>query len=423
MVPLKPGEEIPIGAMVRTGDTEVKITCGNSREIILAPHTEVVFFGLDEKKTACSLKINKGTVSAKTKDLPDGVSLIIETPVGSCSVDDNASFSVTYQKMSDMITEKMTISSSEGNVTLSGKYLGTGADSVRAGGELSFSLVDSPQRKCVYFPEITVKGQDINLAMGGKNMVTLSAGSVVEGAMDYGYPDAPFSAVSVKEGSLTAGGLDISAGMAPLFIRGDSVVMGNEKQLATDPFTHPKTPNDLITAHDGDSLIIADTEFNTDLILYGDKVVAGDWLRDNAEFFVKEFHMMPTEGVKELIVGAGPQQLITVPEEVFTFLAAEGITVAVMPTDQAIRSYNQAVKDGKGGTTAAVIILEDYMNAEEYLGHAREAAASLISGTPGPTGPLPPPEFVAPTSTPLPEPQPLPPIPNPPDIPDTPQSP
>lgn len=414
------GQPIPLGQELKTGAGQVIINLEDLATVTVSPNSVVRLGGVDKKARTCSLTVTEGTIAVKTEKLPAFFSVVATSPAGS-GVTAGGTFTLAYEKLADKVTEKVTFTCTSGEVTIAGKYISTPNDTLRSGGSLSFTLVDSPKKKCVYFSSITVQGQDLNVAMGGGNMVTINAASVVEGAMNYGFPNSPFSALAVKKGTILVGGLEISEGMAPLFVRGDSVVMGSEDQQVTEPVSYPKTPQDMITAHDKDRLVIADKEFqNTDLVLYSDEIIAVTWLRDDVEFTTREFLNMPTLGVENLIIGAGPEKLITVPRAVLTFLSGQGITVRVVKTDQAVLDYNKSVEDGKGATTTAIIILEDYENAEDYLGDAREAAAGSVDGS-NLAGPLPSPSFV-PSPTPSPT-SPLPPIPNYPEIPDIPDIP
>lgn len=398
-IPALPGSSLAAETVVVTAaEGNATLDLAGAATVELAGATEISAVGYRKRGRELVVGLRQGTVLASTANLPERTTLLVETPLGNCVVSGTV-FEVSYRRLADQVTEELEVSCREGEVSLAGMFVATNADTLRAGGSIRFQVVNSVQRHCVYFPQLAVSGQDLGMSIGGGNAILLQDGAMLRGAMDAGPVAAPFFAFVVTAGSATVGGLEISAGMPAAFVKGDRVVMGDEGILPAGGIVRFKTPDQLIAAHDGDSLTIIGEQFESDVFLYPEKIVAGDWIRDNTDYLATELKMAPKEGVTDLIISLGPNQLIEVPEEVLVFLAESGVEVTLMPTDLAVAEYNKRVRDGKGATLGAALILEDYMNAEDYLNAARDAALLLIElagkgGVITAGAPLPPPGFV-----------------------------
>ncbi len=373
------GVELPIGStVVAPAGGQLDLRLAGVVEASLAADSQLNWVGPRKRGKEIVLGLSSGRLTVDIGDLPENVKLLVETPIGTV-VATGTTFSVAYQMLADGVTQELSVSCLADQVELAGPFVATANDTLRTGGTLVFHVVDCPPRRCVYLPTVEVAGQDLNLGLAGSHVVLLQDGSSMEAAMDAAPPTVPFVAFKVKRGVAVAAGLAVTAEMPAAFAKGDRVVMGDERLLSNGRRVRPKTPENLISAFDGNSLTLAGEVYDTDVVVYPDKVVSGIWIRRNSEFLAEELKMVPFEGAEALIIGAGPNELIALPDELFSFLAERGVQVESLPTHLAVAEYNRRIQEGQGDSLAAVIVMEDYMRADDYLAAAREAAAGYIA--------------------------------------------
>lgn len=359
------GEVLPVGATIAAGKGgEAVLNYLGIATVELAENTRMIATGMLRRGRECVVDLTTGQLTVQTLEVPESCVLMIRTPIGTC-IAEGTSFQVSYKLLPDLITEEMEVKCTAGQLKLAGPYLSTVDDTLRAGGYIRFQVVNAAQRKCVYFPQIHVDGQDLNLTLGGRNAVLVHAGSTLEVAMDSGPKKSAFATFLVTTGKATVEGQEIAAGTTPAFVNNGEVSLGSEGQLPWDSYTKPKQPGDLILSHDGSRLTIAGEEYDTDVILYPDRVVAGEWIRQNDEFFINELKLVPKSGVEELILGMGPEDIADLPDDVLALLTDSGVKVTVLPPDRAVIEYNNRVKSGLGGGVAAAIAVERALVARQ----------------------------------------------------------
>ena len=165
----------------------------------------------------------EGSLEAKLDDYPDDHEFHVELPVGICGVA-GTRFTVTHERTASGLGTITRIEVTEGELFFDGDIVSTHDDVLEAGSVLEFTLIRCPQRKYVFIPSIRVIGQDLTVAFGNNNTVTLQDGANVQAAMGNIPGDAPYTAIRVLEGRVLVGDEVLDPTDTASFIRGRDVV-------------------------------------------------------------------------------------------------------------------------------------------------------------------------------------------------------
>ena len=103
----------------------------------------------------------------------------------------------------------------------------------------------------------------------------------------------------------------------------------------------------MIDSYDFGRIVVNGKRYNSDLIIFPDKVRDG-WRR-------KKGHRLHVEDLKDileakpevLVVGTGYSGLMTVPSETRNYVESEGIELIAQNTREACKTFNRLVKSKK----------------------------------------------------------------------------
>ena len=95
------------------------------------------------------------------------------------------------------------------------------------------------------------------------------------------------------------------------------------------------------------SITINGKTYNNDVIVHGEKMLNESWWRE-------EGHNMAIDDLKDLpdkfeilVIGNGASGVCNVPEETIDYVKEKDVEVIVQMTGEAVKTYNQLLKDGK----------------------------------------------------------------------------
>ena len=95
------------------------------------------------------------------------------------------------------------------------------------------------------------------------------------------------------------------------------------------------------------SIKINGKEYNSDLIIYQDKIDS-DWWRDSShKLLLSDIPDIIDAEPRLLIIGTGKYGLMKVKAEVKKFCKQKGITLFIGKTDNAVQKYNEVIKKEK----------------------------------------------------------------------------
>lgn len=97
---------------------------------------------------------------------------------------------------------------------------------------------------------------------------------------------------------------------------------------------------------------VSGTSHTSDLIIYPDGRVQGNWFRQSGHFLVQaDITDLINAKPAEIIVGTGASGRMQVDPGLINALAAEGIGLEILPTGRAVELFNR--KQGQGQSPGA----------------------------------------------------------------------
>jgi hypothetical protein len=88
-------------------------------------------------------------------------------------------------------------------------------------------------------------------------------------------------------------------------------------------------------------IVVDGQEYDRDLIVLPDRVVANWWRRDGHSLALEDLRDVEDELPEKLILGTGAYGRLQPPAAVVEELARRGIDVEVLHTDEAVRRYGE----------------------------------------------------------------------------------
>ena len=315
----------------------------------------------------------------------------------------------------------------EGQIVLDGSFVKTQEDTIRAGSAFHFSLVKCEERGNTYLPEVEITGQDLNVAFGEKNIALLGQGSWSQAALPTPGKTA-FAAVRVVTGQVLVSGFALTENLPPGYVR-DRELIYVEEDAGGKESSAALPPGTLIEDYTGRSLTLAGEKYETDVVVYPERVLFGFRFGRGERVLREKLKGVMDFKPATLIVGTGPAGLRMPSEKLIDEIKARGIEVFALPTPKALELYNEMKRQDPKAKVVAVLNIEDYRNADDYLARTevlcRCCAAYAVSNSCCKSfrdyaGEVP--EPIPPTAEPTPPPQ-GPPGNPPAPVPDVPQSP
>jgi hypothetical protein len=110
-------------------------------------------------------------------------------------------------------------------------------------------------------------------------------------------------------------------------------------------------PPEIISYKFG-QIVIDDTKYNKDVIIFPDRVFANWWRKSGHRIEPDDLTEVVSAKPDVLIIGTGSFGMVTVPEETVQYIRDQGIEVFVERTKKALEHYHKLAKDRK--TVAAL---------------------------------------------------------------------
>ena len=108
----------------------------------------------------------------------------------------------------------------------------------------------------------------------------------------------------------------------------------------------------MIDAYNFGKIVIDGTTFNSDVIIYPDRVQDQWWRKDGHVLLRTDVESIINEQPEVLIIGTGKYGVMNVPAQTRRYIESKGIELLAEPTDRACELYNQIAQ--KKRTIAAL---------------------------------------------------------------------
>ncbi|MDH4221498.1 MAG: Mth938-like domain-containing protein [Candidatus Bathyarchaeota archaeon] len=103
----------------------------------------------------------------------------------------------------------------------------------------------------------------------------------------------------------------------------------------------------MIDSYDFGRIVINGKRYNTDLIVFSDKVTDGWWRKEGHRLHVEDLKDVLEVKPEVLVVGTGYSGLMRVPPETRRYVESEGIEFIAQKTTEACETFNHLVKSRK----------------------------------------------------------------------------
>jgi len=103
----------------------------------------------------------------------------------------------------------------------------------------------------------------------------------------------------------------------------------------------------MIDSYDFGRIVIDGKRYNSDLIVFPDKVRDGWWRKEGHRLHVEDLKDVLEAKPEMLVVGTGYSGLMTVPPETRKYVESEGIELIAQKTTEACKTFNRLVKSRK----------------------------------------------------------------------------
>jgi len=109
----------------------------------------------------------------------------------------------------------------------------------------------------------------------------------------------------------------------------------------------------LITAYEFGRIVIGGKTYTSDVVIHPDRVEAEWRRRQGHRLSPEDLEGIWTSGPSDLVVGTGYYGRMLVPDETRAFAESKGVTLSVLPTEEAIRVFGQLSADPSRRPVAA----------------------------------------------------------------------
>jgi hypothetical protein len=103
----------------------------------------------------------------------------------------------------------------------------------------------------------------------------------------------------------------------------------------------------MIDAYDFGRIVIDETVFTSDVVIFPDRVKAEWWRKDGHVLHIEDIESIVKEKPEVLIVGTGKYGIMRVLLQTREYIESNGIELIVEPTDKACEIYNEISPDKK----------------------------------------------------------------------------
>jgi len=103
----------------------------------------------------------------------------------------------------------------------------------------------------------------------------------------------------------------------------------------------------MIDSYEFGRIVINGKRYDSDLIVFSDKVRSGWWRKEGHRLHVEDLKEVLEVKPEVLVVGTGYSGLMTVPPETRKYIESEGIELMAQKTTEACETFNRLVKSRK----------------------------------------------------------------------------
>jgi hypothetical protein len=103
----------------------------------------------------------------------------------------------------------------------------------------------------------------------------------------------------------------------------------------------------MIDSYDFGRIVINGKRYNSDLILFSDRVKEGWWRKEGHRLHVEDLKDALEAKPEVLVVGTGYSGLMTIPPETREYVESEGIELIAQNTTEACKIFNRLAKSRK----------------------------------------------------------------------------
>jgi len=103
----------------------------------------------------------------------------------------------------------------------------------------------------------------------------------------------------------------------------------------------------MIDSYEFGRIVINGKRYDSDLIVFSDKVRSGWWRKEGHRLHVEDLKEVLEVKPEVLVVGTGYSGLMTVPPETRKYIESKGIELMAQKTTEACETFNRLVKSRK----------------------------------------------------------------------------
>jgi hypothetical protein len=103
----------------------------------------------------------------------------------------------------------------------------------------------------------------------------------------------------------------------------------------------------MIDSYEFGRIVINGKRYDSDLIVFSDKVRSGWWRKEGHRLHVEDLKEVLEVKPEVLVVGTGYSGLMTVPPETRKYIESKGIELMVQKTTEACETFNRLGKSRK----------------------------------------------------------------------------
>ena len=103
----------------------------------------------------------------------------------------------------------------------------------------------------------------------------------------------------------------------------------------------------MIDSYDFGRIVINGKRYNSDLIVFSDKIRDSWWRKEGHRLRVEDLKDVLEAKPEVLVVGTGYSGMMTVPPETRKYVESEGIELIAQNTREACKTFNHLVKSRK----------------------------------------------------------------------------
>jgi len=100
----------------------------------------------------------------------------------------------------------------------------------------------------------------------------------------------------------------------------------------------------MIDSYDFGRIVINGKRYNSDLIVFPDKVREGWWRKEGHRLHIEDLKDILEAKPEVLVVGTGYSGMMTIPPETRKHIESEGIELIAQRTAEACKTFNRLVK-------------------------------------------------------------------------------